>query len=68
MQIEQLVKMANQIASFFEAYPDKELAVAEITNHLSKFWEPRMRKQIIAYVQGGGEGLHEAAKLAVGRL
>ena len=43
MDIHHLAKMANQIGSFFEAYPDREFAVNEIAAHLRKFWEPRMR-------------------------
>ena len=46
--------MANQIALFFASYP-KDEAVAGVTDHFKKFWEPRMRKQIIEYVAHGGE-------------
>ncbi len=59
--------MANQIALFFASYP-KEEAVAGVTEHLRKFWEPRMRKQITEYVAHGGAGLHELAFEAVKRL
>jgi formate dehydrogenase subunit delta len=67
MESEQMVHMANQIALFFAPYP-KEEAVAGVTDHLQKFWEPRMRKQIIAYVAAGGAGLHDLALEAVKRL
>ena len=57
--------MANQIALFFAAYPQQE-AVAGVADHLKKFWEPRMRRQLAEYIAGGGAGLHalvlEAAK------
>ena len=62
-----MVHMANQIALFFAAYP-KEEAVAGVADHLRKFWEPRMRKQITEYVAHGGGGLHEYALEAVKRL
>lgn len=62
-----MVRMANQIALFFAAYP-KEEAVAGVLDHLRKFWEPRMRKQIADYVAQGGGGLHEFALEAVKRL
>ena len=62
-----MVHMANQIALFFAAYPREE-AVAGITDHLSHFWEHRMRSQIIEYVAKGGTGLHELAVEAVHRL
>jgi len=62
-----MVHMANQIALFFASYP-REDAIAGVADHLRKFWEPRMRKQIIAYVAQGGAGLHELALEAVKRL
>jgi formate dehydrogenase subunit delta len=67
MEAEHMIHMANQIALFFAPYP-KEEAVAGVVDHLQKFWEPRMRKQIVAYVAGGGAGLHELALEAVKRL
>lgn len=48
MDIQHLVKMANQIGMFFESMPDREQAKADIASHLKKFWEPRMRKAIVA--------------------
>jgi len=62
-----MIHMANQIALFFAAYPKNE-AVAGVTDHFQKFWEPRMRKQIIEYVAQGGGGLHELALEAVKHL
>lgn len=62
-----MVHMANQIALFFQPYPHEE-AVAGVANHLQKFWEPRMRKQIVAYVSGGGAGLSDLALEAVKRI
>lgn len=62
-----MVHMANQIAIFFASYP-KEEAVAGVADHLQKFWEPRMRKQITEYVAHGGGGLHDLAREAVKRL
>jgi formate dehydrogenase subunit delta len=56
MENRDMIRMANQIAAFFEAYPRVE-ALDGIANHIKKFWDPRMRKQIIEYVEGGGEGL-----------
>lgn len=47
MDIRNLVKMANQIGSFFESMPDREQAKADIASHLKKFWAPRMRLAIV---------------------
>ena len=68
MQIERLVAMANQIGDFFGAEPDKVEAATATANHLRRFWDPRMRKQIIAHHQSKGEGLNDVARAAVGLL
>jgi len=44
MSPDKLAYMANQIAKFFHSRPHDE-AVAGIAEHISNFWEPRMRKQ-----------------------
>ncbi len=67
MEPEHMVHMANQIAQFFASYPHDE-ALAGVTDHFQKFWEPRMRKQIEEYVAQGGRGLHELALEAVKQL
>lgn len=51
-----MIRMANQIAAYFEAYPRTE-ALAGIAKHVKLFWNPRMRQQLDAYVANGGEGL-----------
>ncbi|QFY45101.1 formate dehydrogenase subunit delta [Candidatus Methylospira mobilis] len=68
MYIENLIKMANDISAFFQSEPDRELAVGGVRDHISKFWDPRMRNQIKLYYQAGGEGLSDLAKEAINRL
>ena len=68
MDIENLVKMANNIADFFQAEPEREAAVAGVTEHLRRFWESRMRVAIVKHHQAGGAGLSEIAREAVSRL
>ncbi|SCK24307.1 formate dehydrogenase subunit delta [Vogesella sp. LIG4] len=41
-----LTRMANQIGGFFEAMPDRQEALAGITLHIKRFWEPRMRREL----------------------
>ena len=48
MDIENLIHMANRIGCFFEAYPDRDEAMRGIVDHLHKFWEPRMRRDLYA--------------------
>ena len=69
MNIDLLIKMANEISAFFAAETDQEQAVRAVANHLQRFWEPRMRAQIIAYCeQRQGAGLVDLAKGAVALL
>lgn len=60
----QLVAMANDIASFFESGSDGE-SVQSVAAHLRRYWDPRMRRQIVEYVKAGGEGLVPIARAAV---
>ena len=63
-----LVKMANDIADYFRSEPQRELAVEGIANHIARYWEPRMRKEIVAYLATGGSGLDPLARDAVVRI
>lgn len=66
---EHLVTMANDIANYFHSESDRELAIAGIVGHITKFWEPRMRKKMQAHFdQHGGEGLNDLALAAITRL
>jgi formate dehydrogenase subunit delta len=68
MDTEHLVKMVNQIASFFVAEATPAEAPLAVAGHLRKFWAPPMRAHIIAHAAAGGEGLGDLAKAAVARL
>lgn len=57
MHTEPLVKMANQIGTFFEAMPDRNEAMEGIAQHIRKFWVPRMRLRFLAHIDSGGDGL-----------
>ncbi len=68
MNIDHLIKMANEITSFWEGEAG-EKAAAEVATHLRRYWEPRMRAQMIAYYeQRQGAGLSDVAKQAVALL
>jgi formate dehydrogenase subunit delta len=71
MKIDALIKMANQIAAFFdgEGGHNSEEAATLMATHLRRYWEPRMRTQIIEHLQShGGEGLDELARNGVALL
>ena len=61
--VEKLVKMANQIGSFFAA--QKVGAAAGMAEHLRKFWAPHMRAAIAEHVSHGGGGLDPIAIEAI---
>jgi formate dehydrogenase subunit delta len=66
---EHLVKMANDIGHFFRAEPQREDAVAGISNHIAKYWTRRMREKIAAHMQAGGESdLDDLPREALRRL
>ena len=67
MSRDKLVYMANQIGKFFASQGD-EKAVPLIADHLVKFWDPRMRKAIVAHLAEGGAGLDPSVRQAVDSL
>ncbi|MEO8006147.1 MAG: formate dehydrogenase subunit delta [Betaproteobacteria bacterium] len=68
MNADRLVRMANDIGNFFKSEPDHATAVDGIAVHIKRFWDPRMRKEILEYVEGGGAGLMDLAREAVLKL
>ncbi|WP_305909616.1 formate dehydrogenase subunit delta [Methylomarinum sp. Ch1-1] len=63
-----LVKMANNIGAYFQSEPDREVAITGIEQHIRKFWEPRMRTQIIDYLKEDGSELMDIVAEAVRNL
>ncbi len=58
MNLDLLIKMVNEISAYFDAEPDPEQAARDVAAHLKRFWDPRMRRQIIAYLrERNGAGL-----------
>lgn len=58
MDVSKLARMANQIGSYFAAEPERAVGLEGVASHLRRFWDPRMRRALIAWVDGGGrEGL-----------
>lgn len=58
--VDNLVTMANQIGDFFETMRNRTQSLEEISSHLKRFWEPRMRSALLEHVeQHGGTGLKD---------
>ncbi|MCX8501119.1 MAG: formate dehydrogenase subunit delta [Alphaproteobacteria bacterium] len=62
-----LLRMVEQITGYFKAYP-RDYAVDHIADHIQKFWEPRMRRELLDHAAAGGAGLSDLAKLAVQKI
>ena len=62
-----LVRLANRIGDFFAAFPDRDEAIDGVAQHIRKFWEPRMRRRLYAYLDGptGGAELDGLVREAV---
>ena len=68
MNIDHMVKMANEISAFFISESKPGDASREVAGHLRRYWEPRMRKQIIEHYHNGAAGLEDVARDAIGIL
>jgi formate dehydrogenase subunit delta len=69
MNIDLLIKMANEIGSFWEGEVGDDKAAADVATHIRRYWEPRMRAQMITYFEERqGAGLSDVAKGAVAIL
>ncbi len=52
---EKLIRMANQIATFFLSQPEAVRAEG-VATHINKFWEPRMRRSFFEMIDAGEDG------------
>jgi formate dehydrogenase subunit delta len=67
MSPDRLIHMANQIGKFFRSQ-GHDKAVPGISEHIKMFWDPRMRKAILAHLDAGGIGLDPEVREAVAAL
>jgi formate dehydrogenase subunit delta len=67
MSPDRLIYMANQIGTFFRSQ-GHDKAVPGIAEHIRKFWDPRMRKGILAHLDAGGAGLDPNVREAIAVL
>ncbi|MGB6603356.1 MAG: formate dehydrogenase subunit delta [Steroidobacteraceae bacterium] len=64
---EHLVAMVNDIGNYFRAQ-GRDAAIAGIATHIQRYWTPRMRQKLNAYLAQGNSGLDELSRAAVARL
>ena len=60
--------MANDIGHFFNAEADKNVAAQGVAYHIKRYWDPRMRREIIAHYREGGAGLDPVPRSAIALL
>jgi formate dehydrogenase subunit delta len=66
MKSEYLVKMANEIAAFYDGTDPN--AVGMVAEHIKKYWEPRMIAAFVAHLQAGGAGLTPTTRAVAEKL
>ena len=54
MNPESLVRIANDIGAFFANAATREEAAQGVLAHLKRYWDPRMKTQIVAHYRAGG--------------
>ncbi|KMQ72977.1 formate dehydrogenase subunit delta [Marinobacter subterrani] len=67
-QLQNLIKMINQISINNLHHGDEDQAAEVVTTHIRKFWARSMKQQIIAYAESDGLELSSVSRLAVKRL
>ncbi len=60
-----LVSMANDIAVNLSFHADSDERIAD---HITRFWAPRMRRLLLEYAAGGGQGLSDQMLPALKKL
>ena len=65
--IAKLVHMANQIGAFFESQRE-DTRVAGVVEHIGQFWDKKMRRDIYAHLDRGGDGLSPLVIAALQQL
>ena len=67
MSPDKLIRMANQIASFFRSQPGTDQAT-RLAGHLRDYWDPAMRAELKAHLARGGEGVDPLVRDAAEKL
>lgn len=67
-QIDQLVKMSNQIALNMAAWGDEQEVVRMTGEHMNKFWTPAMCRQLLSHHNNGGDGLSSVVAMVLSAM
>lgn len=64
MSPDKLIRMANQIATFFRSQPGEDQA-ERVAGHLKDFWGPEMRAELKAHAKGQEDRLDPLVRRAL---
>ncbi|MDF0751516.1 formate dehydrogenase subunit delta [Marinobacter sp. 71-i] len=64
-QLQNLIKMINQISDNNLHHGDESEATEVVANHIKKFWARSMKQQITDYATSDGVELNSVSRLAV---
>lgn len=64
---EKLIRMANQIATFFNSQPEG-VRIEGIAGHINKFWEPRMRRRFLQLIEDESTGFQDIVRQAASQI
>lgn len=65
---EKLIHMAEQIAANITIIRDQDVIAEKLADHLQRFWDPRMREELVAYAGGHKNELSPVLLAAVDKL
>ena len=57
VEAEKLLKMAEQIAANMNYTDDQVVVAAKVGDHLSRFWDPRMKEALRLYADSNPDAL-----------
>lgn len=64
MDVNKLVRMANQIAMNLDHGKEPENAIHGTMDHLKRFWTPQMRREIVERYRHGTNGDSDVVELS----
>jgi formate dehydrogenase subunit delta len=67
METRDMVRMANQMATFFKSYGVEE-GTKELAAHINNFWAPPIRREFFEYVALGGKGFEPMVMAAAAQV
>ncbi|HLS50655.1 MAG TPA: formate dehydrogenase subunit delta [Burkholderiaceae bacterium] len=61
--IAHLIQLANRISYFFDAFPNRQEAIDGVADHIRNFWDPRMRRALLQYLEEHPSGEADGNRL-----